>query len=78
MTELTREQIRRREELTIKLRDRTITPDEAVELKNILELEKQKAITINDIFAIGAILFLLAAVASFLSDNKKRKSIFRS
>ncbi|MGH9953650.1 MAG: hypothetical protein ACRD5J_18700 [Nitrososphaeraceae archaeon] len=73
MTELTREQIIKRQKYTVKLRDGTIEPDEAEELRQILEIEKQRAISLNDIIAIGAIMFLLYAVIKFLSDGKKNK-----
>jgi hypothetical protein len=73
MTNLTRDMILRRQELTLKLRDGTIKPEEAEELRQILEIEREKAQAINDIIAIGAILFLLGAVIAFLSDNKKKK-----
>jgi uncharacterized membrane protein (DUF373 family) len=56
------------------LRDRTLTQDEAIELRKILEIEKERAISLNDVIAIGAILFLLGAVVLFLSENKNKKS----
>lgn len=40
--QLCREHIKRREELTIKLRDRTINPYEAEELKRILEIKNKQ------------------------------------
>jgi hypothetical protein len=72
MHELTRDMIQRREELTLKLRDGIIQPYEAQELKEILEIEKERAEAIHDVIAIGAILFLLGAVIAFLSDSKKK------
>ena len=79
MIELTAKEINRREELTFKLRDGNITYEEAEELKQILEREKEKAISINDIDALIAIGFFLTAVIGFLSDmdkkgKKKKKS----
>jgi hypothetical protein len=79
MIELTPKEINRREELTFKLRDGKITYEEAEELKQILEREKEKAISLNDIVALIAIGFFLAAVIGFLSEmdkkgKKKKKS----
>ena len=80
MTELSAEEIVRREVLTFKLRDRTLSYEEAEELKRILEKEKEKAISLNDIFALLAIGFFLTAVIAFLSDlekkSKKKKRLF--
>jgi hypothetical protein len=42
-------------------------------LKQILEYEKEQAINLNDILAIFAIAALLFAVASFLSNDKKKR-----
>ncbi len=65
MVKLTKEQISRRVELTNKLRDQTITREEAEELKFLLDLEKQTAMSINDAVALLAIAFLTGAVISF-------------
>jgi uncharacterized membrane protein len=71
--ELDSYRLRRREELTLRLRDGTINRQEAEELKQILEYEKEQAINLNDILAIFAIAALLFAVASFLSNDKKKR-----
>jgi hypothetical protein len=82
LTELTNNEIKRREELTFKLRDKTLTYNEALELEFILKKEKEKAISLNDIVALIAIGFFTTALLSFLSDleneakkNKKRKRL---
>ena len=71
--ELDSYRLRRREELTLRLRDGTINRQEAEELKQILEYEKEQAINLNDILAIFAIAALLFAVASFISNDKKKR-----
>jgi hypothetical protein len=70
--ELSREQIKRREELTIKLRDKTINPYEAEELKRILEIEKEQATALNDLIAIFAIAGLLYILYEFISSNERK------
>jgi hypothetical protein len=47
LTELTPQEIVRREQLTFKLQNRSLTYEEAEELKNILEKEKEKAISLH-------------------------------
>jgi uncharacterized membrane protein len=71
--ELDSYRFRRREELTLKLRDGTINRQEAEELRQILEYEQEQAINLKDLLAIFAIAALLFAVTSFLSDDKKKK-----
>ena len=75
MIQLTRDEIIRREELTLKLSDKTITREEAEELKMILEKEKEKAVSLNDMLALFAIGMLSIAVIGFLTelDNKNKK-----
>ncbi len=75
MIQLTRDEIIRREELTLKLSDKTITREEAEELKMILEKEKEKAVSLNDMLALFAIGVLSIAVIGFLTelDNKNKK-----
>ena len=75
MIQLTRDEIIRREELTLKLSDKMITREEAEELKRILEKEKEKAVSLNDMLALFAIGVLLISVVGFLSelDNKNKK-----
>jgi hypothetical protein len=64
--------IRRRQELTLKLRDNTISKEEAQELRQILEREQQEAQRTKDFIALGAIFFLLGAVIAFLSESGKK------
>lgn len=75
--ELSREQIKRREELTMKLRDRTINPYEAEELKRILEIEKEQATALNDLIAIFAIAGLLYILYDFISSNERKTKQFK-
>jgi uncharacterized membrane protein len=72
LTELTPQDIIRREELTFKLQNRSLKYEEAQELKNILQKEKEKAISLNDIFALLAIAFFSSALVTFLSDLEKK------
>ncbi|MEM3714672.1 MAG: hypothetical protein QXF82_06970 [Nitrososphaeria archaeon] len=65
---LTPEELRRRKELTLKLDAKTITPDEAKELQNILEKELAEAQAANNVLALLAILLLLGLVVAALSD----------
>ncbi len=65
---LTPEELRKRKELTLKLDAKTITPDEAKELQNILEKELAEAQAANNILALLAILPLLGLVIAVLSD----------
>jgi hypothetical protein len=79
LTDLTRQEIRRREELTFKLRDKTLSYEEALELQRILEKEREKAISLNDLMALVAIGFFTTALIAFLSDldkKKKKKKFF--
>ena len=73
MTLLTRDEIKRREELTFKLRDKTLTYNEGLELQKILEKEREKASSLNDLAALLAIGFFTTALIAFLSDLEKKK-----
>jgi len=65
---LTAYELRRRRELTSKLDARTITPEEAKELRDILEKELAEARAMGNFLAVLAILFLLGLVIAVLSD----------
>jgi hypothetical protein len=65
---LTPNELRRRAELTSRLDARTITPDEARELRDILEKELEEARAIGNFLAVLAILILLGLVIAILSD----------
>jgi hypothetical protein len=73
MTDLTPEEITRREILTFKLKDKKLTYGEAMELKKILEKEKEKASSLNDFMALFAVGFFLAALFTFISDLEKEE-----
>lgn len=64
---LTTDELRLRKELTIKLDSGTINPDEARQLRDILNKELDGARATNDILAVFAILFLLGLVIAVLS-----------
>ena len=64
---LTAEELQLRKELTIKLERKTITPDEARQLHDILNKELEEASKTNEFLAILAILFLLGLVVAILS-----------
>ncbi|MGC1931427.1 MAG: hypothetical protein WA667_20840 [Candidatus Nitrosopolaris sp.] len=65
--------IKRRQELTAKLRLGTISHEEAEELRVILQKEQKQAEAANDLIAIFAILGLLALIAIILSEKPKKK-----
>ena len=65
---LTPNELSRRVELTSKLDAKTIKPDEAIELRDILEKELAEARAIGNFLAVLAILFLLGMVIAILSD----------
>jgi uncharacterized membrane protein len=73
MPPLTPEQIRRRQELTFKMNNGTITQQEAQELRGLLELEQREATASNDIIALLAIGALLVIVLAFLGDGGRRR-----
>ncbi len=67
--DLNREQIAKRQHLTEKLIGESILKEEAEELKSILEIEREKAVELNDCMSMIAILFLLNRVNDFLSTS---------
>jgi len=64
---LTPDELRLRREFTTKLDTGIITPDEARQLRNILDKELEEARDKNDFLAILAILFLLGLIIAILS-----------
>lgn len=70
MNELTPQEVRRRVELTEKLKIKVLNPVEADELKNILEKEKKKATSLGDLLTVLAIVFLIGLIVDYLSDKK--------
>jgi uncharacterized membrane protein len=67
------DQLRRRRELTARLEEGRLTIEQAEELRQILELERQQAEATNDFLAIFAIAGLLLLVAAVLYDRGKKK-----
>ncbi|MFY9870495.1 MAG: hypothetical protein WAK17_12305 [Candidatus Nitrosopolaris sp.] len=67
------ELIKRRQDLTAKLRLDSISYEEAEELRTILQKEQEQAEAANDFVAIFAILGLLALIAIILSKEPKKK-----
>jgi len=65
---LTPYEVQRRRQLTEKLEARTIDPDEAKELHDILNKELQEARATGNFLAVLMILFLLGLVIAFLSE----------
>jgi hypothetical protein len=61
--------VERREDLLDKLRNRTIRTDEAIELRGLLENEKNRAIDLGDIAAIFAVTILLGFVAEYITKG---------
>jgi hypothetical protein len=66
----TNDEIGRREYLLDRLRDKSITWDQAIELRNILEDEKQRAFKLGDVAVLLGVLILLGLVLDYLSKNK--------
>jgi len=71
LTGLTPDQIRRKNELTMKMQTRVINPVEAEELRQLLEIEKQNAISGGDALKALGIVFLIGLVIAFLADDDK-------
>ena len=65
---LTSDEIRQRRELTEKLDAKTITPDDAKILHNILQKELTEATATGNILAFFVILLLIGLVIAFLSQ----------
>ncbi len=70
MGKLTLEEIQRRQELTEKLKTHVMNVNEAHELKQLLEKEKEQATSLGDIIAILGIAFLIGLVIAYIADNK--------
>jgi hypothetical protein len=70
LVNLTPEEVERRQELTEKLRTRTLTRSEAEELKILLEKERVQATSLGDVIAIIGIVFLIGLVIAFLADDR--------
>ncbi len=70
MVDLTPDQITRKEELTHKLQMGIITTDEAIELRHLLEQEKQNAVSFGDFAKALGIVFLIGLVIAFLTDDR--------
>lgn len=68
---ITREEARRRKELTAKFDQNILTPSDAVELQTILEKEKEEASKIGDFGALIAIIILIVAVAAIAALARK-------
>lgn len=66
---MTPEQIRKRQELTIKLNNKTINSEEAEQLKEILEIERNEATQSGDGVALLIIGLLLLALLAYLAGN---------
>lgn len=69
MTRLTSEEIQKRREFTDKLKYKTITTNEAQELKKILEKEKKQAESSDDWVVLLGILLLLGLVLAFIGKK---------
>ena len=67
---LTPYEIRRRQELTTKMQNYTITMAEAEELKQLLERERNEAQAGGDLVALIAIGALILLILAFLSKKK--------
>jgi hypothetical protein len=69
LTKLTSEEIQRRKLLVAKFKENAITREEAEELKQLLEKEKQEASEAGEFLVLLGIVFLLALVIDFLSKH---------
>ena len=70
MVSLTPEQIKRRQELTQKLRDRTLMQYEAEELRQLLEIERTQASSLGDFLGVLAVVVLIGLVLDYLFRDK--------
>jgi hypothetical protein len=66
----TPEEIKTRNELLDKLKNDSLTWDDALKLKQILENEKAQATQLGDIVVVFGIALLLALVVDYLSKQK--------
>jgi hypothetical protein len=73
MTNLTAQEIVRREDLLIKFKEERISQEEAIELRNLLEREKQEAAEAGEFVVFLGIVLLLGLVIAFVSGEDKRK-----
>ncbi|GEM_PF-2476884 len=71
MGRITPEQAKRRQELTEKLRMRVLTINEAEELRQLLEMEKNQATSLGDVIGALAVLVLIGLVIDYLSGDKR-------
>lgn len=70
MGSLTIQEIRRRQELTDKLKTRNLSGNEAEELRVLLEKAKSQAITAGDALAVLVIAVLIGLVIAYITDKK--------
>lgn len=69
MSSLTPSEMRKIEEMYLKLKNKTLQKQEAEEFKSILEKKKQDALNVGDfVLAMGAV-FLLAGLIGYLVDD---------
>ena len=73
MTNLTAKEIVRREDLLIKFKEERISQEEAIELRNLLEREKQEEAEAGEFVVFLGIVLLLGLVIAFVSGEDKRK-----
>lgn len=69
MGNLTIQEIRRRQELTDKLKARNLPRNEAEELQSLLEKEKIQASSTGDVLAVLAIAVLIGLVIAYLAKE---------
>ena len=67
---LTPQQLQRKEDLTQKLGIKVLNPNEADELKGLLEEEKKEAVSLGDLAKALGVIFLLALLVAYLTDEK--------
>ncbi len=69
MSSLTPSEMKKIEEMYLKLKSKTLQKQEAEEFKTILEKKKQDALNVGDfVLAMGAV-FLLAGLIGYLSEE---------
>jgi len=66
---LTPQQIQRKQDLTQKLQSKVLNSNEADELKGLLEVEKNEAVSLGDLAKVLGLILLIGLVVAYLKDD---------